>query len=309
MRGRRGRSACAEGSYCVRGRENTNNPCRVRLCVSQGELILAIETSNPSSGPRGRDAEGRVIGPGVALGSVNEKHDIIADEPLAETSRHDDDLMPAIARLFDRAGATPRDLAIVAVSVGPGGYTGVRIAVAAAKLIAEASGAKAVAVPSAVSAGWNVRSDRTAIICLASKNNMTHATALPHADWWALHADAIKQIARPDDFAHAAAQIDAGRLWISAACPLGVIGAEQFEALAPDRLVADCFVPDPIRSWAQASGVEIVEPVFSPALVCRIARGGRPTDPALLRPIYPREPDAVRQWRLRTSGNKPRVRE
>jgi len=272
------------------------------LGVSDSDLILAIETSNPSSGPRGRDAEGRVIGPGVALARVRNEDELLADEPLAETSRHDDDLMPAIARLFDGAKVNPRALATVAVSVGPGGYTGVRIAVAAAKLIAEASHAKTVAVSSAIAAGWSVAADRTTVICLASKNTMTHATVLPRPDWWAQHADAVKKIVSPEDFAYTAEQIIAGRPWLRAACSLGVMGVEQLALLAPERLVADRFLPDPIRAWAQESGVEVVEPMFSPAFVLQIGVGCKPTDPAILSPIYPREPDAVRQWRLRTSG-------
>ena len=131
---------------------------------------------------------------------------------------------------------------------------------------------------------------------------MTHATLLPVRSAWAEQVEAVKKIATPEDFVRTAQQIEARSGWISAACPLGVIGIEQLAMIAPGRLVADRFLPDQIRFWAQEWGVEVIEPVFSPAFVLRIAFGQCPTDPALLRPIYPREPDAVRQWRLRTSG-------
>ena len=43
-------------------------------------------------------------------------------ELLKASARHDDELMPAIERLVEKAGLTPRDLEAVGVSIGPGGY-------------------------------------------------------------------------------------------------------------------------------------------------------------------------------------------
>ena len=68
-------------------------------------LTLAIETSNPSSGPCH-----------VALGRVTPtSSEILGVEGVAPASRHDDDLMPAI----DRLAANPRlkDVAFLCVSV------------------------------------------------------------------------------------------------------------------------------------------------------------------------------------------------
>ena len=77
----------------------------------------------------------------------------------------------------------------------------------------------------------------------------------------------------------------------------------RLRGIKPDRLIADSYLPSPIRSWAEEAGIEIVEPVFSPASVLRIAMDQPGIDPADLLPIYSREPEAVRQWRLRKSGN------
>ena len=84
-------------------------------------LILAIETSNPSSGLHGLLDDGTPAGPGVALGTNEEKPSLIGHESLRESARQDDDLMPAIERLFRRHDAKPAQIARVAVSVGPGG--------------------------------------------------------------------------------------------------------------------------------------------------------------------------------------------
>ncbi|WP_099221556.1 tRNA (adenosine(37)-N6)-threonylcarbamoyltransferase complex dimerization subunit type 1 TsaB [Listeria costaricensis] len=45
-------------------------------------------------------------------------------------------LLPAIQTLLEECGATPRDLTKIAVSEGPGSYTGLRIGVTAAKTLA-----------------------------------------------------------------------------------------------------------------------------------------------------------------------------
>jgi tRNA threonylcarbamoyladenosine biosynthesis protein TsaB len=60
--------------------------------------------------------------------------------------RHDDHLFPELARLLALAGATLGDVRRVAVAIGPGSFTGVRVAIAAAQGIARASGAAAVGI-------------------------------------------------------------------------------------------------------------------------------------------------------------------
>ena len=59
---------------------------------------------------------------------------------LHEPPGHASELMPAVARLLDEAGAGWDDVTAVAVGVGPGTFTGLRIGVATARGLAHARG-------------------------------------------------------------------------------------------------------------------------------------------------------------------------
>ena len=67
--------------------------------------------------------------------------------PGERPSGHGRELLPAIDALVAEAGIAKADIGTVAVSVGPGSYTGLRIGVTAAKTLAWALGCDLVAVP------------------------------------------------------------------------------------------------------------------------------------------------------------------
>jgi tRNA threonylcarbamoyladenosine biosynthesis protein TsaB len=66
----------------------------------------------------------------------------VAPEPaaLAERPAHARELMPAVAVVMERAGVGYRDLEAIAVGVGPGTFTGLRIGVTTARALASANG-------------------------------------------------------------------------------------------------------------------------------------------------------------------------
>ncbi|MBI2923347.1 MAG: tRNA (adenosine(37)-N6)-threonylcarbamoyltransferase complex dimerization subunit type 1 TsaB [Planctomycetes bacterium] len=94
-------------------------------------FLIGIE----SSGPRG----------GVALA---DGEDLLEEIAFEEGMVHGRELMPALDRMLRKAGIGPRDLELVAVDVGPGSYTGVRVGVAAAKMLAYAIGCPAAPIVS-----------------------------------------------------------------------------------------------------------------------------------------------------------------
>ncbi|MEO1534508.1 MAG: tRNA (adenosine(37)-N6)-threonylcarbamoyltransferase complex dimerization subunit type 1 TsaB [Planctomycetota bacterium] len=225
-------------------------------------LTLAIETSNPSSGGE----------PGVALGMTSaESCDALGVEPLGSGERHDDLLMPAIDRLFTHLGHKPHELHRIAVSVGPGGFTGLRIATSAANLIALSTGADVVAVPSAAVVAQATTGRGPLVVCLASKG----------VSAWVTRFDAKGQIT------------DAGSL--RTADELGLSGDET--------LVGDRFLPETFREAAERAGCGVAEPVFDPAACLALAWAFPARQAGEVAPLYGREAEAVTRWReLHGSG-------
>jgi tRNA threonylcarbamoyladenosine biosynthesis protein TsaB len=94
-------------------------------------LLLAIETATDVCS--------------VAL----QKDDILLEEvALTAPRQHAEKLVPLIDDLLTRNGRRSADLDVIAVSIGPGSYTGLRIGVSTAKGLAFATGATIVSVPS-----------------------------------------------------------------------------------------------------------------------------------------------------------------
>lgn len=252
-------------------------------------LTLAIEVSNPSAtgaAPDGVTPVPEVVGPSVALA----RGPLVLDQEWvgASRGRHGDDLMPAIDRMVRRAGHTPRDVSRVYVSIGPGGFTGLRVAVATAKAIGESIIARGgprsctVGVPTARVAALNHvlrRGDTDArpfAVALASKRDTAWLTCF---DARGAPESGVTGhpglLAAAHDLAH-----------LHRVHALGV-------------LIADQFLPGALRDAAAALGLAIEAPILS-ARACAIVASGLPgIDPACLMPMYPREPEAVTLWRAR----------
>jgi tRNA threonylcarbamoyladenosine biosynthesis protein TsaB len=61
---------------------------------------------------------------------------------------HASDLLPCLSLLLEAQGRSPKDVTGVAVGIGPGSYTGLRVGIATAQGVARAAGAKLVGIPS-----------------------------------------------------------------------------------------------------------------------------------------------------------------
>jgi tRNA threonylcarbamoyladenosine biosynthesis protein TsaB len=76
-----------------------------------------------------------------------EQRKVLASESLKMARGHAEALMPLIARVMDQAGLDFPDLDRIAVTLGPGSFTGLRVGISAARGIALAAGKPAVGIP------------------------------------------------------------------------------------------------------------------------------------------------------------------
>ncbi len=226
-------------------------------------ITLAIETASREGGLALLDASGR-------------EH----TERLVAQRRHDDALMPAIDRLCRRAGLGPGDLNTIGVSLGPGGFTGIRIGVVTAKILADTLGCRLVGVPTAqvlAAAATPGTDGRRLAICLAAKQ----ATVWAQVFTWGEDA------------------------WGSAREPSVIPALDLVGRVGPARIVADAHFPAEARAAAQERGIPLELPVYDPRACLRLtiaaAKRGECTAPIDLVPLYPREPEAVTTWRQRRS--------
>ena len=198
-------------------------------------------------------------------------------------ARHEDRLLPSIDELFRASGLQPGDLDAVAVSIGPGGFTGLRIAVGTAKGIAETTGCSTIAVPSAFVAAEAVRAQvepmGRVVVASASKQDTCWLTLLECA---------------PDGWR----EIEGGGIHV-----VDPPAAETIALCEGAIVLADEHVPLAFREAVSGIAAGLDEPCLDAEACARVGgwmfEHGQIVDPLDIKPLYPREPEAVRSWRLR----------
>jgi tRNA threonylcarbamoyladenosine biosynthesis protein TsaB len=201
---------------------------------------------------------------------------IRAELNVAGPLDHSERLLPSVDFLLDRLGLAVNDLDAVAVTRGPGSFTGVRVGLATAAGLARAAGIPAAGVP--------------------TLEALAHATPPPEAGRWIC------------------TWIDAGRREIYAAAFEVMEGGLQ-QCLPPtveppsawlERLpeVAATFVGDGSESYAELLSTRGRSPSVRPgpwflgAPVARIAQERLQAGDAVpLQPLYLRPPDARKAQR------------
>ena len=81
-----------------------------------------------------------------AAAVLDTDHGIVASETLPMVRGHAESLIPLIARVMKRSDMTFRNLSRIAVTTGPGSFTGVRVGLAAARGFGVATGVPVVGV-------------------------------------------------------------------------------------------------------------------------------------------------------------------
>ena len=132
-------------------------------------LLLAIETATD-----------------VCSAALHDGRRALADASVRVPRSHAARLAPLVRDLLAHVGAAPPDLDAVAVSAGPGSYTGLRIGASTAKGLAVATGAALVAVPSLdamARAAWPVAGLDPILAAFPSRRGEVYAAPFrPEAD-------------------------------------------------------------------------------------------------------------------------------
>lgn len=221
---------------------------------------LAIETS----GRNGSVAIGR--GESI-LQPVLLSHDPANPRKGAE-------LMPAIDQLCQQQNATPQQIAQIYVSIGPGSFTGLRIAVTTAKMLGQTIGAKLVAVPTIEVIAHNAPpNSRYVAVCLNMKRDTMYAGVYER------DGDEFNPVVEP-----ALTTLD--ELLDKAPRPLAVIGDPL-----PNLTL------DAVQSFTGDSAIASAKTVYS--LGYAAALRDEFADGFDLVPLYVRVPEAVELWNKR----------
>lgn len=133
-------------------------------------LILALETSG--------------FGGTIAL---LEDENVLGERTLNAQRRHAQTLVPEIQALLQEQGRKPADCEVIAVSTGPGSFTGLRVGITCAKTMAYATGARLAAVPTfpCLAAGCPVDVTDVQVIMNAQRQELFVGRYLrtEHGEW------------------------------------------------------------------------------------------------------------------------------
>lgn len=209
---------------------------------------------------------------GVALA---DDHGVLAAATLRPGRRHVETLHPLIAAVSARAGVALGDLDALAVDVGPGLFTGLRVAIAAAKAIAFGLGVPVVPL-------------RSTDVLLAAAG---HAPA----------ASALVDLRRGElAWAHRRGDAPVRGTWATLADELAALGGSRL-------LVGDGALRYGAQIAARCAAIGAPAPVVGGdafaappvAALARLAVAAPPDaacDPFALEPVYLREPDVRINW-------------
>ncbi len=228
--------------------------------------ILAIETSDAMASLAAAEGDRLLV-----------EMELPADERSARS------IAPGMIELLRRVGWRPQDVQLVAVSVGPGSFTGLRVGVTAGKTFAYAVGAEVVAV------------------------NTLEALVAGLPEGWT-HAAAAVDAQRGDVAGQCFVGDDSGRP--VALGPMRVLPVEKWLGeLSPGTVVAGPAVGKRIDVGLLPPGVQLAASKFHrprAALVATVGwrdyQSGRCDDLWTLLPVYSRRAAAEEKWDARCGG-------
>lgn len=230
-------------------------------------LILGIETATPQVG--------------VAIADEN---DVLASLHAGGDRRHAEALVPSISFVAEQAQVTLRDLDAVAVDVGPGLFTGLRVGLATAKAVAHACQIPLIGVTSLEVLAFGARFDPRHILATvdARRSEIFHATYRGTHDGAGVMCVVSPAVDEPARVVDRLAEPDMGYLAVGDGA---LRYRELFEAVPEIGLAP--------KSMCHPSAAVLAE------LAHTRAANGEFASPLDLVPLYLRAPDAQVNWEQR----------
>ena len=192
---------------------------------------------------------------------------IVAADGTAMARGQAEAMMPMVERVLTRTGMQAADAGIIAVPVGPGSFTGIRIALSAARGLALATGARIVGIDGFRAAFEAAGATRPSVVAIDSGRG----------DWFA------RRFARDATNDTAASQLGADDI-------ASLFPPDAFDLVAPDDLVAAITASQRLPAQAHHRALDLTRLAIAAAqIAARIeADRGRGPDGAALppRPLY-----------------------
>ena len=230
-------------------------------------IFLALDTSTE------RGAIGLSVQSGLVYAS------------LTESARHHGrDLIPRLAATLREAGLTIRDVDALAVGLGPGSYTGLRVGLTAAKTLAYATGASLLGLDSLEAIARNAPegASRISVIADAQRGQLYVA----------------EYVRAPDDCLNCTltCQIEPVQTWLERLEPgTFVLGPGLDSLRIRSTFPAGFDFPDSALNYPEGHRlIDLARDTWST---------GRRDDPWLLEPRYLRQSSAEEQWDSRNAIN------
>ncbi len=230
--------------------------------------VVAIETATETVGVAVRTAAG-----------------VQAEFALTGRRRHVETLTPALEHLLAQVGLVPADLGVVAVDVGPGLFTGLRVGVAAAKALAQSLGIGVVGSTSleVLTAGAAGAGHRGLVLpCVDARRGEVFAAVYELGDDGAVVAEPIAPgLYAPADLVAALDELGGA--------PVVAVGDGALRYGTVLQVIPG------VRSDAPALSFPPPAALLGLALD-RLEAGAPPAEPASVVPLYMREADATSNY-------------
>ena len=167
----------------------------------------------------------------------------VRQAPIATPRQQTEELLPLTAKLLNGAGLSLRDLDAIAFGRGPGSFTGLRIAAAAAQGLGMATGLPLLPVSSLAATAqglWRTHGSSNTLVCVDARMGEVYWAAFEILDGLARVVD-TEQVTSPEE--------------VSAAAPVARSAAEPEDGSAAASKDGSAAVP---VSWCAAgSGFEV----------------------------------------------------